>query len=201
MKRYFSRKKLAARPLATAVCLGLLTALILVVSAPVAADSLGDKVDDARIKARSGEVEEALTALDELAEKHPDDVRIHYYRSKFLRDLDRRNDAADALEAAAASLEKYKAEGGKRADILALKGPIEKDGKVLLKFRIAARKLLATYRSKSLPLIKKLLDDNRPQEAFYALEELSAALGEEDDELQELHKSIEAALRKSKKGK
>ena len=193
-RKLFSRKRL----LSLGAILVLVGLVVLVSSNPLSADSVGDKVDDARIKARAGNVNEALDDLDVLAEEHPDDPRVHYYRSKFLRDLERRNDAADALEAAADALKKYKAKGGKDKDILALEEAIQTDSEDLLKYRSQAREILADYRNKALPLIRKLIKEGKPREASYALDELSAAMGEEDAELQELRKEIETAIRKEK---
>lgn len=159
------------------------------------ADTVNEQVNGARIKARAGQIEKALEELELLAEDHPDDVRIHYYRAKFLLDLDRRNSAADALEVAADKLEKYEAAGGKDPDILSLRAKIEKDGKSLLKYRKSVRKILKDYRLKAIPIVKKLLEEGRGEEASYVLDELSAAMGSEDRELQELRSKINEVLK------
>ncbi len=175
-----------------------LTIFIVIVSILVAtahADSIGDKVDEARIKARAGDVELALELLDELADEHPDDVRIHYYRSKFLRDLDRHNSAADALEITVEKMAKYVSEGGKDSKILGLQSAIEKDSKALLKYRKEVRKILKDYRAKATPLVDKLLEEKRLDEASYVIDELNAAIGTEDKELKALREKVNEALK------
>ena len=200
MYRSESRLSFSFRAVIVSVVVGLICAITLGLGSPLVADSLGDKVDDARIKARAGKVEDALADLDKLASQFPDDVRVHFYRAKFLLDLDRTNAAADALENAVAALKKYEAKGGKSPDIRDLKPSILKDSKNLLKYRVKVRKLLRDYRTKSLPLIRKLIAEGRPLEASYVLDELSAALGEEDDELAKLSETIELAIAKSDEG-
>jgi hypothetical protein len=149
--------------------------LALAVPTVASADDVADGIDAARVKSKAGKHSEALAELDGLLLVHAADPRVQYQRALILKDLKRMGDAADAIEAAQAAMDAYEKGGGKDAAVLAIKAGLKSEAASLLKYRTEARKLLADYAAKSLEIARKLLEEKRPLEAAYVLEEVEGA--------------------------
>lgn len=157
------------------------------------ADQVGDKIDEARVKARAGKTAEAVDDLNTLAADSPADPRIHYYKAVFLLDLDRRNDAADALEQAETTLARYLKDGGKAPEVLGIQADLKKLADDALLYRRQARTVLADYKAKSIPIARELLKQGKVAQANFILEELAAVSPPDDADLDNLRKEIVAA--------
>lgn len=164
-------------------------------AAPLFAESIEEAIDNARIKHRAGKTEEAVADLTELLKDHSDDPRVQYYRAKFLKDLKRLNDAADAIEVATATMEAYEKGGGNDAAVLAIKADLKTEATFLLKYRVEARKILADYQTQSLALAAKLLEEKKPLQAAYVLDELAGAVGENGPGFADMRAKVNEALR------
>lgn len=173
------------------------SALTLVPSLAIGADDVADGIDAARVKTKAGKHGEALAELDGLLLVHAADPRVQYQRALILKDLKRMGEAADAIEAAQAVMEAYEKGGGKEAAVLAIKAGLKSEAASLLKYRTEARKLLADYSAKSLEIVRKLLEEKRPLEAAYVLEEIEGASPETAtaDDFTALIVAVKEALR------
>lgn len=176
------------------------SALTLVPSLAIGADDVADGIDAARVKTKAGKHGEALAELDGLLLVHAADPRVQYQRALILKDLKRMGEAADAIEAAQAVMEAYEKGGGKEAAVLAIKAGLKSEAASLLKYRTEARKLLADYSAKSLEIVRKLLEEKRPLEAAYVLEEIEGASPETAtaDDFTALVVAVKEALRAPK---
>ena len=180
--------------------LPVIAALALLAPVIISADDVSDGIDSARVKAKAGKHSEALAEIDGLLLVHAADPRVQYQRALILKELKRLGDAADAIEAAQAAMDAYEKAGGKDAAVLAIKAGLKSEAASLLKYRTEARKLLAEYAAKSFEMARKLLEEKRPLEAAYVLEEVEGACPEiaAGEDFTALVVAVKEALREPK---
>jgi tetratricopeptide (TPR) repeat protein len=137
--------------------------LLLVPVAGTGTDTVDDELKAAKALAEAGKFERALAIADALAAVYAEDPRVHFYRSMYLRKLDRPNDAADALERAEATLDVWHSAGAPE-DVAALSKAIRSEATELLKYRRLAAEVLRKYRERALEIARNL--GNPPEEPF-----------------------------------
>lgn len=151
-----------------------LTPLLIVgaLATPGLSDEVSEALDQVHVKLRAGKAEECLKILDQLREDHGGDPRIEYERFEVLEKLERRNEAADALEDAVAALAEYEESGGKSEAVLSLGRRIRSAAADVLAFRLGVRETVGKYREKGASLARKIAGGGRRSHLLYVLSEL-----------------------------
>ncbi len=143
---------IALRSMRTFCCTFLLSAC----SVSAASEGIQKQLDSAQIKMRAGEPDAALRILDDLVPQHGDDPRVHYHRSLVLKELERMQEAADAVSRAVASLESLKKRPQKPGFLGSIENKIEKLADEMLFYRRKARSCIQDLAEEGMKILRQV---------------------------------------------